>query len=483
MLLTIIAGFLLTPAGAFAADFELSAWIPYWKASEGVESIKPSITAFTEVNPFMYTVKEDGTLYQALPLSDASWTSLRATAKENGVRFVPTVMWSGSDSIHRILSDPALRAAHIKSIASEVYRNNLDGIDIDYEAKYAKTRESFSTFLKELNEAIGYDKWIMCTIESRTPLDSRYESAEDIPADIEYANDFVAIGKYCDRVRIMAYDQGRIDVQLNKSNADPYIPVADTAWVEKAMRLALQDIPADKLELGVPTYGYEYDMFIGSDGKMQYSRLWSFNPRYPDETIAKLGLTPTRVGGEMVITYPASQSLDPIIPLPNATRVMVWSDEVAIQQKIDLAKRLGLRGVSVFKIDGGQDVDDLPTLAAAGAVRFAIAPPAATPGSTGDSSAGGGSSSIATMPSRNLQTGSTGADVKILQQFLNEQGYVLAAAGQPGSPGNETQKFGAATRAALVAFQKAQGISPAAGYYGPITRAKIHSLFNIASAQ
>ncbi len=32
-----------------------------------------------------------------------------------------------------------------------------------------------------------------------------------------------------------------------------------------------------------------------------------------------------------------------------------WSDAVAIKDKVDLAKRLGIRGVSIFKIDGGAD--------------------------------------------------------------------------------------------------------------------------------
>ena len=35
--------------------------------------------------------------------------------------------------------------------------------------------------------------------------------------------------------------------------------------------------------------------------------------------------------------------------------MLTWSDADAIEQKVDLARRLGVRGVSVFKIDGGQD--------------------------------------------------------------------------------------------------------------------------------
>src|SRR3989344_257497 len=59
---------------------------------------------------------------------------------------------------------------------------------------------------------------------------------------------------------------------------------------------------------------------------------------------------------------------------------------------------------------------------------------------------------------RNLEFGMSGADVKGLQVYLNTHGYVVASSG-PGSPGNETTKFGGATRAALIKFQKANGIT------------------------
>jgi peptidoglycan hydrolase-like protein with peptidoglycan-binding domain len=62
-----------------------------------------------------------------------------------------------------------------------------------------------------------------------------------------------------------------------------------------------------------------------------------------------------------------------------------------------------------------------------------------------------------------------------LQVFLNARGYAISKTG-PGSPGNETTYFGSLTRSALAKFQKANGIAPAVGFFGPITRAKIKEL-------
>ncbi|OHA58980.1 MAG: hypothetical protein A2571_01220 [Candidatus Vogelbacteria bacterium RIFOXYD1_FULL_44_32] len=77
----------------------------------------------------------------------------------------------------------------------------------------------------------------------------------------------------------------------------------------------------------------------------------------------------------------------------------------------------------------------------------------------------GGSSTASVVFTRDLTIGSTGADVTALQQFLIGKGHVI--------PAGATGYFGAQTKAALSAYQAANGIVPAAGYFGPITRAKV----------
>jgi len=82
---------------------------------------------------------------------------------------------------------------------------------------------------------------------------------------------------------------------------------------------------------------------------------------------------------------------------------------------------------------------------------------------------------------RDLKLGMTGTDVRSLQVFLNTHGYTVAAA-DAGSIGQETTYFGPATQAALIRYQRVNNITPAIGYFGPVSRAAVY-LASLSPAQ
>lgn len=83
---------------------------------------------------------------------------------------------------------------------------------------------------------------------------------------------------------------------------------------------------------------------------------------------------------------------------------------------------------------------------------------------------------------RDLRKGDRGADVKRLQEYLNTHGFIVAETGV-GSPGRETELFGANTEIALKKFQEANadvlltpyGLTTGTGFFGEATRALINS--------
>lgn len=378
-----------TTTKSSSTSFEISGWIPYWRTDAGIADVTPHLNQLTEVNPFGYTVKSDGTLNDAANIQSSAWQKLFKQAKAQKVRVVPTVMWSDTQSIHNVLSDPKLRAKHIQSIVKAVNDNNFDGIDIDYEGKKAEDKDNYSAFLKELSAALAKSKsskMLMCTIEARTPPDSLNTTVS--LADIEYANDYAVINQYCDRVRLMTYDQESADKQLNAAHKNElYSPIADPAWIKKVVALTTQTIDKKKIVLGVATYGYIYQIMPYTDGSgYNYTLLEAFNPGYATTVAAQYGITPTRnAAGELSFTYvpkdtvaalPSQSVLAALAPKGTTTsnlaaagalalakskgrqapvQMLWWSDAQAIKDKVALAKSLGLRGVAVFKFDGGED--------------------------------------------------------------------------------------------------------------------------------
>jgi peptidoglycan hydrolase-like protein with peptidoglycan-binding domain len=67
---------------------------------------------------------------------------------------------------------------------------------------------------------------------------------------------------------------------------------------------------------------------------------------------------------------------------------------------------------------------------------------------------------------RDIQLNDQGEDVRTLQQLLISKGYAI--------PAGVTGFFGTQTQQALIKFQQDNNITPAQGYYGPVTSARLN---------
>ena len=102
--------------------------------------------------------------------------------------------------------------------------------------------------------------------------------------------------------------------------------------------------------LGIPTYGHEYEVSVSPSGQRSYTRVSSINPQPARQLARKNQATLERQpSGEIGFVYQIKDAA------PGVTRFVTWSDAEAIKQKINLARGLGLAGVAIFKLDGGED--------------------------------------------------------------------------------------------------------------------------------
>ncbi len=365
----------ITPPQAEAAKFYYAGWLPFWKKQNGAMDISTNVYKFQEISPFSYEVRPNGTLIDSLKLKEGFWPAWLSAVRDAGVKNIPTIAWFDGPGLHKLLSNKKKRIAHEDIIAKLVKDMKFDGIDIDYEAKLPETKDYFSTFLYGLAIRLHpMGKILSCTIESRMPLDSLRGGVPK--EEVKRANDFKALNKYCDQIRIMAYDQGLVDGKLNvsKGNGKLYAPVADPDWAKKLIQEATKEISPKKIMLGIPTYGYEYEV-SWENGYLTYMRLRSHTFfQAINRAVAVGALQERNSAGEYSFTYATSTSVGSVSPsltfrvsstLPaviasnNAkglyTRFVSFSDADSAAQKIALAKKMGLRGVVFFKFDGEQD--------------------------------------------------------------------------------------------------------------------------------
>lgn len=372
-----------TNIASASTSFKYAVWLPFWQSQGGAADISLHLTALNEVSPFSYELNSAGTIIDDLNIGNGSWSGWFSAVRELKIKIIPTIAYFDPVGIYNLLSNTQSRQAEETAIASLVKTQDFDGIDIDFESMAPDTRPYYSLFIEGLAERLHpMGKELTCSVVPRTPPDSVYPSGT-IPTNLVYPENYTVLGEYCDEVRLEAYDQGTIDLLLDASKGSSgqfYAPVADPAWVTKVIEQATPYIPAKKIMLGVPTYGYEYEV-SWLDGVLTYQRVRSFTYLQALDRLDQLGITPTRdpstdeltftftsstyIAEPSDLTFDVNSTEPPILQAlgggnqegeASTTLFYVsFPDASSTANEIALAKKFGLGGVILFKADGMQD--------------------------------------------------------------------------------------------------------------------------------
>jgi spore germination protein len=222
--------------------YRMSVWVPSWD-SRGLTSMQAHAGKLDETNPEWYTVTADGGVAR---LENSEAPDLRAAIA--GTDVVPMIQnfvngQFDANVVANIVASPDLRERHAETLTALVVQNAYRGIDIDYESLNAASRANFTAFVQLLSQKLhAANKMLSVTVHAK--------ASDEEDWDGPGAQDWRAIGLAADVVKIMGYDE-----HYDGSVAGP---IASIAFLDSVAAYAESTIPAQKIIIALPWYGYEW---------------------------------------------------------------------------------------------------------------------------------------------------------------------------------------------------------------------------------
>lgn len=164
---------------------------------------------------------------------------------------------NGKELAKKMLAAEESRKQFIDGIEANLKEYNYDGINVDIESIYVSDRDRFSVLIKELHERLssqGYKITVCVPAKTSDNLENTWSGPFD----------YSEIGKYSDYVAIMTYDE-------HGYSSGPG-PVASYGWVKGVIEYAVEQIPKDKILMGVPGYGFDWKVGKKGAGYISYSQ-------------------------------------------------------------------------------------------------------------------------------------------------------------------------------------------------------------------
>lgn len=244
---TLVLILLLAVTAMPAHAYRMSIWVPPWD-NRALTTMQTNAGKLTETNPVWYVLGADGSIVK---VSNAENPSLRAAL--TGTEILPTIQnvvngrFDGPATA-AILATADARERHAEAIVQLVVTSAFDGIDIDYESMPAIARADFTAFVQLLAGKLhGARKKLSVTVHPKT---------RETTSNGSGSHDYAALGAVADTIKIMAYN-----FHWSGSVAGPITPLG---WLDQVVTYAETQIPAEKIIVGLPWYGYDW---LATQGK------------------------------------------------------------------------------------------------------------------------------------------------------------------------------------------------------------------------
>ncbi|UQZ47408.1 glycosyl hydrolase family 18 protein [Bacillus sp. PK3-037] len=222
---------------------------------------------------------------------------------------------------NRVMTDKTARKRFTDQLISLAKKHHYYGVNIDFEAVKPKDRSAYSSFIQYVSQALK-KKHI------KTMVSVPAKNADNKNDDWSWPYDYAKIGKYADYVQVMTYDEHGVWGEPGS--------VASTSWIKRSLQFSVKKIKANKVIMGVPAYGYDWDL---KDGSSSSAKEWNDIKPLIKKRKAKPAFN--KKTGSMTFSYTDKKK---------HKHVVWYENEKTIETKSRLAKQYKIAGVSVYAL-------------------------------------------------------------------------------------------------------------------------------------
>lgn len=216
--------------------------------------LRKTLPYLSSLTIFTYGIQDDGSL---IGIDDEELISIIRSYGVAPIMLVSTLTEAGTFSNElaaELLRDPAKQQRLIADIAQTLPQKQYAGVDIDFEYIPGIYADAYAQFIRDLRAALAPEYRVYVALAPKTSADQ--------PGLLYEGHNYAALGAAADAALLMTYEWGY--------TYGPPLPVAPLNRVREVVDYALTEIPADKLNLGIPNYGYDWTLpYVAGESRAQ----------------------------------------------------------------------------------------------------------------------------------------------------------------------------------------------------------------------
>lgn len=219
------------------------------------ELLAEQLPYLSAMAPFTYGITAEGGL---LPLDDEAMLEAARARGTKPVMHLSTLTEAGQFDTGRatfVLTDYEVQGRLAAEVLQTVLRKDFAGLDVDFEYLPGQLAGAYAAFLGRLRQLLAAQgRFLWAALAPKTSTRQRgllYEG-----------HDYAAVAAAVDGVLLMTYEWGY--------TYGPPMAVAPLPNVRTVLDYAVTQMPAGKIFLGVPNYGYDWPLpFIQGETRAQ----------------------------------------------------------------------------------------------------------------------------------------------------------------------------------------------------------------------